>query len=303
VKYFPVWLVFVALLSACSGGSHKIVDETVQNPYVKRAKTLTDAGIFAMQRERWDYAKNVFERALKEAQLADDLHLVAQQWYNLGTANAAAERYQEALHDFSEARGVAKRADDPVGVIRARLVWMLLAIQTGKTLEHENMWQPDVLAAKYPVDVHLAAARLAQKQQRRNVANQEYNVVLKKSGKFRPGLLYQGQAHLGLAMLAREEQDMERAKREVEESLILFRQVGSPRLIAHALLFYSKLEVPINDRRRSLQRALVIYQQLEDARGQLDCLTALVEIENHAGDTQAAKAYQLRLKSLQDGLD
>ncbi|MDQ7000409.1 MAG: hypothetical protein Q9M12_05950 [Mariprofundus sp.] len=303
MKYLPVWFVFVALLSACAGGSHKAADETVQNPYIKRAKTLTDAGIFAMQRERWEYARNVFERALKEAQLADNPRLVAQQWYNLGTANAAAKHNKEALHDFSEARIVAERAGDQTGLARARLAWVLLTIRTGKQPANANIWQPDVFAMDYPVDVHLAAARLAQKQQRRHVAKQEYEIVLKKSGKFRPGLLSRGQAYLGLAMLAREEQNMKSAKRDVEKSLDLLRQAGSPRLIAHALLFYGKLEVPVNDRRDALQRALVIYQRLDDTTGQRDCLTALVELENHTGSTRAASAYQQRLKSLQHEQD
>jgi len=96
---------------------------------------------------------------------------------------------------------------------------------------------------------------------------------------------------------------MESAKREVGKSLDLLRQAGSPRLIAHALLFYSKLEVPVNGRRDALQRALVIYQRLDDTTGQRDCLTALVKIENQTGNTRAAKAYQQRLKSLQYGED
>ncbi len=298
MKYLPVWFVCIALLSACGGGARKVVDEPVQNPYLKRAKTLTDVGIFAMQRERWDYARNVFGRALKEAQLADDPQLVAQQWYNLGTANAAAKHNQQALRDFSRARIVAKRADDQTGVTRARLAWTLLTIQAEKKTGNENIWKPDVLAASYPADVHLAAARLAQKQRRRHVAQQEYDMVLKKSGKSRSGLLYQGQAHLGLAMLAREERDTESAKREVEASLALLRKVGSPRLVAHALLFYGKLEIATQDRRDALQRALVIYQKLEDARGQRDCLAVLVEIETQAGDMQAVKGYQQRLNSL-----
>jgi len=284
MKYLTVWFVCVALLSACSGGgAHKPVDAPVPNPYVKRAKALTDVGILAMQRERWAYARNVFARALKEAQLADESRLVAQQWYNLGTANAAALHNQAALRDFSEAQIVAKRANDQTGFARARLAWVLLTIQTGKKSSHGKMWQPDVFADKYPVDIHLAAARLAQKQNRLHVAKQEYELVLKKSSKFRPGLLYRGQAHLGLAMLARAEQDKQRAIQQVKASIVLLREVGSPRLLAHALLFYGKLDTGIDDRRNALQRALVIYQRLEDVRGQRDCLAELQEIDGHAG--------------------
>ncbi len=295
MKQVYACLVVAALLVACGGGSRNGAGEAVQNPYVKRAKTLTEAGISAMQRERWDYAKNVFKRALKAAQLTDDPRLVAREWYNLGTAHAAAEQHQEALHDFREAQAVAERANDPVITIRARLARALLPGQA-------KSWQPGVLTAKYPADVHLAAARLAQKQTRRDVAKQEYYLVLKKSGHSRLGLLYRAQAHLGMAMLALEEQDMASAKQEVEESLGLLRQVGSPRLIAHALLFYGKLDVATNDRRQLLQRALVIYQTLEDIRGQRDCLTTLAEIEDHAGNVEAAKAYQRRLKSLQGSM-
>jgi len=303
MKYFPVCFLVVVLLSACGGGTHKIADETVQNPYVKRARTLADAGIYAMQRERWNYAGKLFGRALKEAQLADDLRLVAQQWYNLGTANAALKHTQEALRDFNEARAAAKQADDAAGAVRARLSRLLLSIRTGEKTEHDKMWQPDVLAAKYPLDVHLAAARLAQKQQRWHVAKQEYELVLKKGGKSRSGLLYRGQAHLGLAMLARQGRDPEAAKRHVQAALTRLRQAGSPRLIAHALLFYGKLDIAASQRRGLLQRALVIYRRLEDTRGQHDCLTSLASIENHAGNKQAARAYQQRLKSLQHGAE
>jgi len=296
MKHLSVCLVVAALLAACGGGAHNATDEAVRNPYVKSAKTLTDAGVSAMQRERWDYARNVFERALKAAQLTDDPRLVAKEWYNLGTAHAASGWHQKALHDFNKAQAVAERANDPVTAIRARLARALLPGQI-------NDWQPDVLTVKYPADVHLVAARLAQKQTRQDVAKQEYYLVLKQSGNSRLGLLYRAQAHLGMAMLAREEQDKESAKQEVEKSLGLLRQVGSPRLIAHALLFYGKLEITTDERRGLLQRALVIYQALGDIRGQRDCLTTLAEIENHAGNTEVAKSYQRRSKNLQDSRD
>jgi len=284
MKYFSVLIVLVALLSACGGGARKIADESVQNPYKKQARTLSDVGIMAMQRERWGYAGSVFERALKEAQLADDSRLVAKQWYNLGTAHAAAKQYRQALHDFSESQAIAKQADDSIGLMRARLAWTLLSVQA-----ESKAWQPALLAEIYPVDVHLAAARLAQQQKRLNVAKQEYGIVLKKGGMSRSGLLYRGQAYLGLAMIAREEKSPERAKQAVDKSLQLLRQAGSPRLIAHALLFYGKLELASIDRRSALQRALVIYQQLEDARGQRDCLAALQKINSHAGDKPYCK--------------
>jgi len=287
-----VCLVAAALLASCGGGHRNVADESVQNPYVKQAKTLTDAGVSAMRRERWDYARNMFKRALRAAQLTDNPRLVAKEWYYLGAAHAALGQHQKALHDFNEAQAIAEQANSPVTAIRARLAHALLPGQ-GET------WQPDVLVAKYPADVHLAAARLAQKQKRRDVAKQEYKIVLKKAGKSRLGVLYQAQAHLGLAMLARDEPNMESAKREVVEALGLLRQVGSPRLIAHALLFYGNLEISTSDRRQLLQRSLVIYHALEDVRGQRACLIALAKIEHHVGDTKSAKAYQQRLEGLQ----
>jgi tetratricopeptide (TPR) repeat protein len=175
---------------------------------------------------------------------------------------------------------------------------VLLLMQTGNKPDHEKIWQPDVFADEYPVDVHLAAARLAQKQNRRHVAKQEYELVLKKSSKFRPGLLYRGQAHLGLAMLARAEQDKQRAIQQVKASIVLLREVGSPRLLAHALLFYGQLDADIDDRRNALQRALVIYQQMEDGRGERDCLMTLVQVETQVGNTQAVRTYQSRLNKL-----
>jgi len=249
-----------------------------------------------MQGERWDYALNVFARALKEAQLSDDLCLVTKQWYNLGAAHVAAGDRQEGLRDFHAAQVIAERAGDSVMTMRIRLARALLPGQA-------NTWQPDLLAAKYPVDIHLAAARLAQKQKRYHVAKQEYDVVLKQRGRSRMGVLYRAQAHLGLAMLAREEQDVANAKQEVEASLGLLRQVGSPRLTAYALLFYGGLEVSAHDRRQSLQRALVIYQALGDVRGQRVCLIALAKIENHVGDVKSVRAYQQHLESLQGRKD
>jgi len=293
MKQVCVCLVAATLLASCGGSHRNAADEPVQNPYVKQAKALTDAGVSAMQRERWDYARNVFKRALKAAQLTDNPRLVAKEWYNLGTAHAASGQYQKALHDFNEAQAIAERANSPAIAIRARLARALLPGQAGA-------WQPNVLAAKYPADVHLAAARLAQKQKRPDVAKQGYHLVLKKSGNSRLGLLYRAQAHLGLAMLAHEGQNTAGAKQEVEEALGLLRQVGSPRLIAHALLFYGKLEIPASERRQLLQRALVIYQALEDVRGQRACLTVLAKIE---GDTKSAKVYQQRLESLQGHRD
>jgi len=283
-----VFLVATAFLSAC-GGSRHITDEVVQSPYVKRAKILADVGISAMQNERWDYARSVFVRALKAAQLTDDPLLMAKQWYNLGTVQGATKNNQEALRDFHEAQALAERAGDLVMIIRAQLARALLS-------RHADDWQLDVLPVEYPIDVHLALARLAQKQKRYDVAKQEYHFVLKKNGKSRLHLLYQAQAHLGLAMLARERWNIASAQQEVEESLDLFRQVGSPRLVAYALLFYGKLEIPSRDRKRLLQRALVIYQALGDVRGQRTCRLALTKIENPVGNAKSVT----RLESLQE---
>jgi len=287
----PVYLAIIVLLVAC-GGTHYEDNEAVKNPYIKQANTLAGAGITAMQDERWDDAKHVFARALKAAQLADDSRLVAKQWYNLGAAYAAAGEHQMALRDFHQAQVIAEQAGDSAMCMRIRLARALLPGQAA--------WQPDMLAIKYPIDIHLAAARLAQKQQRYDVAKQEYHVVVNKSGKSRSGLLYRAQAHLGLAMLAREEGNMASAGQEVEASLDLFRQVGSPRLIAYALLFHGQLEIPVKDRRTSLQRALVIYQALENIRGQRACLTAMIAIEQRFGDVKTTRIYQQQLESLQD---
>ncbi len=274
MKRLSLCVVAAIWLAGC-GASYHVADEGVQNPYVKKANTLAEAGISAMQAERWAYAQNVFIRALKAAQLTDNPQLVAKQWYNLGAAHVAIGNHQEALHDFHEAQFIAERSGDSGMRIRTRLARALLPGQA-------PLFTPDMLAAKYPIDIHLAAARLAQKQQRDEVAAQEYHFVVKKSGKSRLGLLYQAQAHLGLAMLARKQQNIASAKREVRASLDLFRQAGAPRFIAYALLFYGKLEIPINDRRESLQRACVIYQALENMRGKQACLAALAAIPTPA---------------------
>ncbi len=163
----------------------------------------------------------------------------------------------------------------------------------------EAAWTPSALAGKWPADVHLAAARLAQYQGRNDVAGEEYRRAADRSNrKTRAGLTYRAQAHMGLAMLAHAAGNNNAARKETEQALQLCRQVGAPRLAAHALLLSSELDGDAAARRDSLERALSIYRALQDERGQRESLEALIALARDAGEDERAARWQQQLDKL-----
>ena len=280
----------LALLAAGCGARHA-PEESVENPYARQAQALTQAGIAAMQRERWDYAANVFARALKAAQLTADVRLAAHEWYNLGTAHAAMGKNDEAAADFRRAEELAREAGDAAHVMRARLARALLP-------GGDDAWRPGALPANFPADVHLAAGRLAERRGDAKAAAEEYGRALKRADKSRIGLLYQGEARLGLARLARAAGDAGQAARHAEAAITLFRQVGAPRLIAHALLLDARVTVDPARARHQARQAWLIYQALEDGRGQRDALQLLATRAAQAGDEASAARWRARLEKL-----
>ncbi|NOR72578.1 MAG: hypothetical protein GQ467_01710, partial [Mariprofundaceae bacterium] len=244
-----------------------------------------------MQRERWLVAERLFERALQAAQLANDPDLVASAWYNLGMLHVSAGDDQKGEAALKRAFSVAEQHQLEVSKMRAKVALALLLQREGR-----EAWQPDVLGSGYPADIHLIAARLSQLQQRYDVARQEYEFVLRKREADRAMMLYKIEAHMGLALLAEEQQDHETAKKETALVSEMSREVGAPRLAAHALLLSAKLTQGESQKRNSLQDALAIYRALEDLQGQSDALHQLMHLADHRGD-------HIELERLQGELD
>jgi tetratricopeptide (TPR) repeat protein len=257
-------LMVAGMLCACTGGNRHT---EVENPYIEKSRHFTQAGMTAMQRERWAYAQISFERALASLQLTDDQSLIAQAWYNLGMArkfNGETERAQTALQTAWE---TANQQHDTLTALRARLALALL--------QERPEWFPSSLRANLPADIHLSAARLAQKQRRLETAREEYLLALKRSDASRQGLTYKGQAYLGLGLLALEKSDAETARHNMQRALALFRQVGSPKLIAYTLLRLATVDTTDPTRAANIRRALTIYRTLNDESGQKACMEAL----------------------------
>ncbi len=283
-----VGLILALLIGAC--GARHAPEQAVENPYLRQAQSLSRAGMDAMWRERWAHAADEFGRALKAAQLTADERLAAREWYNLGSAHAAMGRVDEAAEDFRQAERLARELNDAEHAMRARLARALLSAS--------DDWHPANVPAGFGPDVHLAAARLAERQGRTQVAQEEYGRVLKRADQSRTGLLYRGRAQLGLARLARAGGDAALARRHADAAVALFRQVGAPRFIAHALLLSATLPGDDALRQRQARKAWLIYQALEDAKGQRQTLTLLVRLAERTGDAAAAKQWRARLEML-----
>jgi tetratricopeptide (TPR) repeat protein len=283
-----VVLAAMLMLAGCGSSGQKNI---VENPYAERMKELSSNGVAAMQRERWLVAEKLFERALQAAQLANDPDLVTSAWYNLGMLHVSTGDDQKGEAALKRAFSVAEQHQLEVSKMRAKVALALLLQRQGR-----EAWQPDVLGSGYPADIHLIAARLSQLQQRYDIARQEYEFVLSKKEVNRAMMLYKIEAHMGLALLAEEQQDHETAIKEAALVSKMSREVGAPRLAAHALLLSAKLTQGESQRRGSLQDALAIYRALEDLQGQSDALHQLMHLADHKGD-------HIELERLQGELD
>jgi tetratricopeptide (TPR) repeat protein len=281
-------LATLLLLAACGSSGQKNI---VENPYAERMKELSSNGVAAMQRERWLVAERLFERALQAAQLANDPNLLTRAWYNLGMLYVSAGDNQKGEAALKRAFSVAEQHQLEVSKMRAKVALALLLQRQGR-----EAWQPDVLGSGYPADVHLIAARLSQLQQRYDVTRREYEFVLRKKEVDRAMMLYKIEAHMGLALLAEQQQDHEAAKKETALVSEMSREVGAPRLAAHALLLTAKLTQDEAEKWDDLQDALAIYRALEDLQGQSDVLHQLMHLADHQGN-------HVELERLQGELD
>jgi len=296
---FLLPILFVALLSAC-GGSHKLSDP--ENPYRVQADNHIHNGLAAMQYERWQSAERSFERALTSAQLADDLRLVGQCWYNLAIVRTAQKNTEGAMEAYLRVIELSELRHDTNMHMRAQLALALLQQQEARLPDSFKLQQlPGSLfqAGNWPADIHLQAARLAQLQQQNPLAQQAYQAVTVRKGSDRNLLKMKAEAHMGLALLARADNSDEEAWSEAEQVLEQCRKIGAPRLTAHALLLQGQLPVADNsERRQRLQRALDIYAALADGAGQRQALAALIKVSLPG----QSPGLQLRLQQLEDKL-
>ena len=290
MRWLSLFLV-IFTLSACGGASHK---EVVENPYAERMKELSRNGVIAMQRERWLPAQNLFERALEAAQLANDPVLIAQAWYNLGSLHLSSgsdDKGAVALHQAAE---VAEKHQLETILLRTKIAQALIDQKRG-----ENSWQPDTINSSVPLDIHLSFARLALLQGRYEVSLRAYDFVLSKRDTDRISLLYKINAHMGIALVAEKQKKHADALHEVKKVLEMSRQVGAPRLAAHALMLEAKLVENELTQESALEGALVIYQALGDRRGQKEALVQLIPIEERKGDVSEVETMRNQLQALE----
>jgi len=254
-----VLLVLLAL-SACASRM-PAPEVQVNNPWQANAESLARSGVDAMEREKWGFARVMFERSLQAATLAGDEKLMALGHYNLGRAQTAGGDAAAARQSYRQAIRQADSAGDAVNARRAALA--LAMLEDGDAQASEA--QLDVPVA-FPIDIHLAAARLAVLRGRENAARQSYARVLGMAGKDRNGLLYAARAHLGMAELeyaADSQGGNAAAWAHLNTSLGLLRRAGQPRLMLQAVKLAAKLESEPVRRQMWQQRARALENILQ----------------------------------------
>lgn len=281
----------VLMLAACGGSGQK---NLVENPYAERMKELSRNGVVAMQRERWLPAQNLFERALQAAQLSNHPLLIAQAWYNLGTLHLSSGNDVKGEAALKKAAAVAEQYSLKLVSLRAQIALALIDQKRGIV-----EWQPDAIPSSVPLDIHLSFARLAQLQGRYEVSGKAYETVLSRKDSDRSSLLYMTEAHMGLALLAEQQQDHTTALNEIDKVLVMSRKIGAPREAAHALMLNARLEKSESAKEDSLENALAIYKALEDHKGEKEALDQLMALAEKRGDSDQVQSLQEQLDTLE----
>jgi tetratricopeptide (TPR) repeat protein len=274
-----------AMLAACGGSRHAPV---VENPYAESAQSFAMVGVDAMQRERWDAAERSFERELVAAQMADEMPAVVLAHYNLGMVWLAAGQHEQGRQELQRTLILAQRHGLDVMAARA-----LLALALDQARAGTVPTEPAIagIRASWPADVQLSAGRLALYRHDLDGARQAYTRALHQAGSDRGGIILQARAHLGLAMAAQAAKDEATSRSELQQTLQLCRKAGAPRVAADALMMLASGEGAVADRHDALERALAIYQNLQDKGAQHRALTALVALTT--GDERARWQKQL----------
>ena len=288
---WAVSLSVVLMLAACGGSGQK---NLVENPYAERMKELSRNGVVAMQRERWLPAQNLFERALQAAQLSNHPLLIAQAWYNLGMLHLSSGNDEKGEVALKKASDVAEQHHLKLVDLRTRIALALIDQKRGIV-----KWQPDSIPSSVPMDIHLSFARLVQLQGRYDISRKAYGAVLSQKGSDRSSLLYKVEAHMGLALLAEQQQDHAAALKEAGRVLEMSKEVGAPREAAHALMLTARLKKEAHTKEDSLQDALAIYKALEDRRGEREALAQLIVLAEKRSDPDQVQSLQEQLDILE----
>lgn len=292
------------LLLSCAAATGNKTEE-LSNPYILKAENHTGNGMAAMQQERWDAAIRSFARALTAAQLADDTAVVTHSWYNLASAQSSAGLNFEAETSYTQVMQLAQRHRDEVMQLRARLALSLMQQRLGRLPENFSLQQlPESLFTRqqWPADLHLQAARLAQRLGNQDAAAGAYQLLIKRNKTKASEYRITAEAHMGLALLARDSGEQQRAVNEAEQALSYCRRIGAPRLTAHALLLQGELEQEKIEKWDKLERALNIYIALNDHNGQKKTLSRLLTMAEASGDAKGTEQLRLRLSDLEDKL-
>lgn len=254
-------LIVLLLVSACASG-HAPVSPLVSNPWQVKAESLARSGVAAMEREEWGTARTMFERSLQAATLVGDEHLMALGWYNLGRSYAAGGDLRAAHRSYQQGKRQAEAAGDAVNSKRAALALALLE-NDGRQAADDLLHVP----VAFPIDVHLAAARLGMLRDRSDAARQAYARVLDMAGKDRNGLLYAARSHLGMAELeyATDRHATHAVWPHLNAAMELLRRAGQPRLMLQAVNLAVKLEDKVPERQRWEQRAADLQRALQTA--------------------------------------
>jgi len=260
-------LIFLLLMTSCAA-RHEPPQVQATNPYQVRAEGLARSGVDALGREQWKRAQILFDKSLQAATLADDKRLMSLAWYNLGRAREADGDAEKARAAFLQAIQQADQAQDAVSRQRADLALALLDAHDSAAdkvaVSTDLLRVPD----SFPVDVHLAAARLAYLEHQSELARHAYGRVLAMVGQDRSGLTYSARAYLGLTELAREQAAMdgvgeEAAWKHLHQALDLLHRSGEPRLMLKALHLAAEMEANPTRRQQWLQRAKAVQQALQ----------------------------------------
>ncbi|HXH71803.1 MAG TPA: hypothetical protein VNI58_03200 [Mariprofundaceae bacterium] len=287
MKLWAMLCMALLVLGGC-GGKHV---KRVENLYAVKAVEFNRDGVEAMRYERWSAAERAFSRSLKAAQLADESEMVVHAWYNLASVRAA-QGEQSAEAAYAQAMELADRYNMPDMKMRARLSLALWQLGRGQTV------QPVDVSGRWPVDVYLMGGRLAQKLQDRSAAQSAYQQAARSAGRDAAGLKMQAEAHMGLALLARDAGDVGGIRVETAKALELCRQVGAPRLTANLLLLRASVPEVAAERGDEVERAYSIYEALADVEGERQALQVWIGIAQAGGDTALAESLDAKLKAL-----
>jgi len=293
-------------LSACGGADKVYNANEAHNPYLSKTRNNTHNGMVAMQRKRWLLAEHSFSRALRAAQLSNDMPLIIGAWYNLANAQAAIGNLVEADNAFRHCIRLAERHHDKSMYLRSRLALALMHLKAESLSKPTKMraWPENLFAdGIWPADIHLMAARMMQLQQQPDKASSAYQAVINAHGHARALLSMQAKAHMGLALIARDAGQGNVAWDEAEKVLIVCHRIGMPRLTAHALLLQGQLSAIAGAnnselRVQKLERALDIYSGLNDLNGQRQSLMLLQNLTDSESHKEDLRRYQLRLHQL-----